>query len=270
MTLPSTTSSSRTASSQHPRAPPTSLERSRCKRCHPYLACRSRSTGAPSSRDDHGFVRIDVDRWSPDLKERIKIPDTALADGSRASFSRWFDWSNTIQDDVIAAFLWISPSRIRSSIFKGNPVDPATIDSLTFKSSTGVSNTFKQGEHSGEHMLRGSRVVPTQAEPINKNLYYTLESVMVRGSDVVNRAQQRYFPATEPNWTVQVRYFFVDFTARDAFFGFPIGSAVKLVEPDGTVAKKRSGQARISGSALSRAANIRSAPWAQAFHRRRP
>jgi hypothetical protein len=188
--------------------------------------------------DDHGFVRIDIDRWSPDLKEHIKIPDTALGDGSRASFSRWFDWSNTLQDDVIAAFFVDFPISYTFVDLQGNVVDPATIDSLTFKSSTGVSNTFKKGEHSGEHMLRGSRVVPTQAGPINKNLYYTLESVKVRGSDVVNRAQQRYFPATEPNWTVQVRYFFVDFTARDAFFGFPIGSAVKLVEPDGTVEKK--------------------------------
>jgi hypothetical protein len=182
--------------------------------------------------DDHGFVQIEIDRWSPDLKERIGIPDTALADGSRASFSRWFDWSNTLEDDVIAAFFVDFPIAYTFVDLQGNPVDPATIDSLTFKSSTGVSNTFKQGEHSGQHMLRGSRVVPTQAGPINKILYYTLESVKVRGSDVVNRAQQRYFPATESDWTVQVRYFFVDFNARDAFFGFPIGSAVKLVYPD--------------------------------------
>ena len=105
--------------------------------------------------DDHGFVRIDIDRWSPDLKERIKIPDTALADGSRASFSRWFDWSNTLQDDVIAAFFVDFPIAYTFVDLQGNPVDPATIDSLTFKSSTGVSNTFKQGEHSGEHMLAG-------------------------------------------------------------------------------------------------------------------
>jgi hypothetical protein len=185
--------------------------------------------------DDHGFVHIEIDRWTQKLKERIEIPDTMLPDGSRASFARWFGWSNTLEDDVTAAFFVEFPIAYTFIDLQGNPIDPATVDSLTFKSSTGVSHTFKQGEHTDQHMLRGSRVVPTQAGPINKNLYYTLESVMVNGSDVVNRAQQRYHPATESAWTVQLRYFFVDFTARDAFFGFPIGSALKLVNPDGNV-----------------------------------
>jgi hypothetical protein len=185
--------------------------------------------------DQHGFVHIEVDRWSQDLKERIEIPDTMLPDGSRANFARWFGWSNTLQDDVTAAFFVEFPIAYTFIDLQGNPIDPATIESLTFKSSTGVSHTFEQGEHTDQHMLRGSRVVPTQAGPINKELYYTLESVMVRGSNVVNRAQQRFHPATESNWTVQLRYFFVDFNARDAFFGFPIGSALKLVNPDGHV-----------------------------------
>ena len=186
--------------------------------------------------DDHGFVRIDIDRWSPKLKEHIEISGNRASGWiAMRSFARWFGWSNTLQDDVTAAFFVEFPIAYNFIDLQGNPIDPATVDSLTFKSSTGVSHTFKQGEHTDQHMLRGSRVVPTQAGPINKNLYYTLESVMVNGSDVVNRAQQRYHPATESAWTVQLRYFFVDFNARDAFFGFPIGSAVKLVNPDGDV-----------------------------------
>jgi hypothetical protein len=185
--------------------------------------------------DDHGFVHIEIDRWTQDLKERIEIPDIMLPDGSQASFARWFGWSNTLQDDVTAALFVEFPIAYTFIDLQGNPIDPATVDSLTFKSSTGVSHTFEQSEHTDQHMLRGSRVVPTQAGPINKELYYTLESVMVRGTNVVNRAQQRYHPATESAWTVQLRYFFVDFSARDAFFGFPIGSAVKLVNPDGHV-----------------------------------
>jgi hypothetical protein len=191
--------------------------------------------------DDHGFVRIEIDRWSPKLREHIEIPETRFPDGSHARFARWFGWSNTIQDDVTAAFFVDFPVAYTFIDLQGNPIDPATIDSLTFKSSTGVSHTFKQGEHTDQHMLQGSRVVPTQAGPLNKNLYYTLESVMVNGSDVVNRAQQRYFPATESHWTVQLRYFFVDFNARDAFFGFPIGSAVKMVYPDSSVEVEKFG-----------------------------
>jgi hypothetical protein len=196
--------------------------------------------------DDRGFVSMEIDRWSEDLKGRMEIPDATLPDGSRARFARWFGWSNTLKDDATAAFFVDFPIAYSFVDLQGNPVDPGTVDSLTFKSSTGVAHTFEQGEHTVQHMLPGSRVVPTQAGPINKEIYHTLESVMVRGSNVVNRAQQRYLPANESNWTIQLTYFFVNFTARDAFFGFPIGSAVKMVYPDGSVEEEKFG----SGSSL--------------------
>jgi hypothetical protein len=188
--------------------------------------------------DDRGFVSIQIERWSPKLKERIDVPDVTLPDGSRARFARWFGWSDAIHDDVIAAFFVDFPISYTFIDLQGNPVDPAMVSSLTFRSSTGVSHTYEQAQHLDQQLLQGSRVVPTQAGALNKNLYYTLENVMVNGSNVVNRAQQRYHPATESNWTIQLRFFFVDFSSRDAFFGFPIGSAVKLVYPDGQIAQE--------------------------------
>ncbi len=188
--------------------------------------------------DDHGFVRITIDRWSPKLKERIEIPDITLPDGSRARFARWFGWSDALYDDVTAAFFVDFPIAYTFIDLQGNTIDPAMVESLTFRSSTGVSHTFEQTQHGDQHLLQGSRVVPTQAGALNKELYYTLENVMVRGSNVVNRAQQRFHPATESDWTIQLRFFFVDFSSRDAFFGFPIGSAVKLVYPDGNIERE--------------------------------
>ena len=196
--------------------------------------------------DDHGFVRMEIDRWSQNLKERMEIPDTTLPDGSQVRFARWFGWSSTIKDDATAAFFVDFPIAYKFIDLQGNPVDPEMVESLTFKSSTGVTHTFERGEHTVQHMMPGSRVVPTQAGPINKKIYHTLESVTVRGSNVVNRAQQRYLPADETNWTIQLRFFFVNFTARDAFFGFPIGSAVKMVYPDSSVEEKKFG----SGASL--------------------
>ena len=218
---PSMTSSSRAASSRPPRAPAGSRGRSTCKRCRPCLACRSPSMGAPSSpmstgssasrstaglRISRSASRSRTPRFRT-ARERVSLAGSDGPTRSRTTSPPHFSWSSPI------AYTFID--------LQGNPIDPATVESLTFKSSTGVSHTFEQGEHTDQHMLRGSRVVPTQAGPINKELYYTLESVMVSGSNVVNRAQQRYHPATESDWTVQLRYFFVDFNARDAFFGFP-------------------------------------------------
>ena len=57
---------------------------------------------------------------------------------------------------------------------------------------------------------------------------------MVDGANVVNRAQQRFFPHRHRDVGVPLLLYSARFMARDALLGFPIGSGVRLRHPDGS------------------------------------
>jgi hypothetical protein len=63
---------------------------------------------------------------------------------------------------------------------------------------------------------------------------YAVDDVTTRGTSVVHRAQQRFFPSRRQDVTVPLLLFDVRFGARDALFGNRAGSAIKLEYPDGT------------------------------------
>ena len=58
-------------------------------------------------------------------------------------------------------------------------------------------------------------------------MHYAAERVLVAGSNVVNRGQQR-FPAQTRVIELRLLLFQVRVTVRDALLGFPIGSAIRL------------------------------------------
>jgi hypothetical protein len=52
---------------------------------------------------------------------------------------------------------------------------------------------------------------------------------------VVSQAQQRFYVDQEDLWTIQVLLYSARFNARDALFGFPIGTGILMEYPDGDV-----------------------------------
>jgi hypothetical protein len=83
--------------------------------------------------------------------------------------------------------------------------------------------------------LHMSRQISTQSGPETKYLYYTVEQVMVGGSNVVIKSRSKFFPQTEHAWTIPLMFYSARFQSKDAFFGFPIGKQLKVVAPDGEV-----------------------------------
>ena len=59
--------------------------------------------------------------------------------------------------------------------------------------------------------------------------------MMVDGSNVVNRGQQRFVPGKQRDVSISVLFFQATFSVRDTLFGFPLGSAIRLRFPDGRV-----------------------------------
>jgi hypothetical protein len=64
-------------------------------------------------------------------------------------------------------------------------------------------------------------------------LTYQLRNVTVDGVNVVNEGQQRFKVRRNARWTMKLQMHDLSVVARDALFGFPIGSGVRVTYPMG-------------------------------------
>lgn len=174
--------------------------------------------------DSGGRVRINV---TSELRRELKVLDTPVAPGVQARLDRFYPGRNIV---AIAFYHQVRPNFID---LQGNKVDPADVDSMVVKGIHGSEHTFRKGE---ARWLQVSRVVARRNNRLrSKSLRYTVEKVRIKGANVVNAGQQRFRPSETPRFPVQVLLYAARFKTRDAFFGFPLGSAVRLTFPDGRV-----------------------------------
>jgi hypothetical protein len=123
--------------------------------------------------------------------------------------------------------------RVDFTFHDGDSVQAANdFDSLTVRSSVGEVKVIQPGE---TPWFQAQRVVPRNGALEVKDLYWTIQSLDRHGSNVVNRSQQRFTPATERHVAVDLLYYTAKFRARDAFLFNPRGSAIDLTFPDGHV-----------------------------------
>jgi hypothetical protein len=113
----------------------------------------------------------------------------------------------------------------------GSPIDPAQIQSMTVKSSTGALRTLSPTEPSE---LQGQRVIPLNGTLQVKEIYWTIQEVRYAGTSVVNASQQRFSPARTQQVPIQLLFYDVHVHIRDGFFHWGQGTAVALTYPDGT------------------------------------
>jgi hypothetical protein len=209
-----------------------------------------------TSRD--GTLRIVPGDWT-ELRRRLRVP-TVWRDGTRIRFSRWvgrIDRTGPPSHDleVAAAFDVDYPVRFRFVDPGGNQVPYERIARVELRGATGTVVSVTGRRLRDPVLLWGSRVVTLHAGPNQKEIYYRLQSVRMRGANVVNQAQQRYVPATERSVDVQLLFFDAHVVVRDALLGFPVGRAVRVRFPDGTRERHPLG--------AGRAVTIRSLPRGQ-------
>jgi hypothetical protein len=156
--------------------------------------------------------------------------------GVRAEFLRWQDGRRTLRRSIDgftgvhqlrAAYAVTKRTRFVFVTPQGSHVDPRTIDSASLLRSDGRHVVLRSLT---PQWLAARTVAPGH---IFRTLrfHYALESVTASGSNVVNRGQQRFLPGGRVE--VSVLFYRVHLRARDAFFGFPIGSSVSVTYPDG-------------------------------------
>ena len=177
---------------------------------------------------------VDGHRFKADGDGRAHLPsrargspralDTEIAPGVRARFDRWY------QGRRIAAINLYHRVRARFVDQSGNSIDPRAVASVTLRGSDGGRHVLA-GERS--LWLQGNRVVPESEGRRSTALRYAAEKVLVAGSNVVHRGQQRFMPAANPTIQLRLLLFAVRVTVRDALLGFPIGSQIRLRYPNG-------------------------------------
>ena len=170
---------------------------------------------------------------------------------ARATFIRWdngiFEAGRNVtlpRDSVIGAGFNVEQLVTPTFVdLEQHPVSARRVSTVTFKSSYGTTESF--GEPLGgvkPVWVQASQVVrrPTGLEA--KKISYVLESVMIDGSNVVNRGQQRFLVNRE-GWNLKLLLYDARFQAVDALFGFPLGTGVTLEYPDGHTKLLRFGAA---------------------------
>jgi hypothetical protein len=104
------------------------------------------------------------------------------------------------------------------------------ITEYTLRSSTGEVHTYTDLD---AVWLLGSRVLRGPDGLEEREIYYSVDSVLVAGSSVVNRSQTKFFPDERAVVRVPLLAFGVDVYVVDRLFRFPVGDRVTLRGPSG-------------------------------------
>jgi hypothetical protein len=158
-----------------------------------------------------------------EIPDAVKPASKRLSDGHIAKFDRWYGPEVMTYDDLYRM-------KFDFRDLGDKLVDPHLVNEMTLKSRTGVRTTVKQGQ---SVWLQASRVVPFTGELVSKDIDYQVESAFVDGTNVVNRAQQRFAPRKGQQLSVQLLFYSLKVVTKDALLGFPVGSAVDLKYPSG-------------------------------------
>ena len=129
---------------------------------------------------------------------------------------------------VTAAFglqQWVLPRLVDQA---GNTVDPSRVSSITVKSDTGQFITMSPSSPS---LLDVSRPALRHGALAVLPVSYSLQSVIVRGANVVDAGRQTFRPDADVTFVTQFRNLVI--TGHDALFGNAMGTAAIVTFPDG-------------------------------------
>jgi transposase InsO family protein len=193
--------------------------------------------GKRFTSDENGVARLDVTEAGDYDLEVLLSPDTEVSPDTRVTFDRWKDEFQpqrtvTIRGDVSmeAGFSISHPVSQTFIDLDDNPVEMTRIDTLTLQGTDGSKFTFDDGQ---ERWLRSGRIARRREGLELTPIQYSVESVIISGSNVVNRYQQRFFVEPGDVWSIRLLLYYATIRAEDALFGSPIGTGIRLEYPDG-------------------------------------
>ena len=125
-----------------------------------------------------------------------------------------------INSGLTPAFAGYHQVRFRFVDPRGKPVNSKRIAFVRLRSGTGTTRRVTGRD---PVWLPAERIVPLEGGLSRKSVEWSVQSVMVDGSNVVNRGQQRFVPGEQRDVSISVLFFQATFSVRDTLFGFPLG-----------------------------------------------
>ena len=119
---------------------------------------------------------------------------------------------------------------LKFSDLEGFPVDPSRISAISIRSIQGDIFNLQPGD---TPWLPASRTTRTQNGLEETDLLYSVNSVTIDGSNVVNSAQQRFYAKLDDTWSISLLLYSMHITARDALFASRTGTSVEVIFPNG-------------------------------------
>ena len=188
--------------------------------------------------DQQGVARIEVDRVGDYPLEILPIASNNT--DSRIEFSRWLDEVFTPHRKVTIPLR--GPLHVGFNVYKrvsqryldleSKPVDSGRVTSLLLKSSQGMALKLTDNQ---SRWMQASSVARRTTGLEETKIQYSVDSVLVDGSNVVNQSQQRFYVQANDVWPIQLLLYTARFQARDALFKFPLGSGIHIEHPGGRI-----------------------------------
>ncbi|MEV0325467.1 endo-1,3-alpha-glucanase family glycosylhydrolase [Micromonospora echinospora] len=191
--------------------------------------------GSTVRSDSHGRIAVRVRNFLG-LEDRIEVASAAVSPDRRVVFDRFRGSPDAGVHRVVEVGLR-TVRRVSWSFVErlGTPVPVERITTMRLRSSTGEIHQLSGADLSRPRWVAESR---TQQGPLglaSKQLYYVVDSVVVDGTSVVNRAAQRFVPWDRQEWVIELLFFKVTFSAADMIFSRQAGDGVVLTRADGRV-----------------------------------
>jgi hypothetical protein len=208
--------------------------------------------------DREGIARIPSPR-SEEL-ELTLATEQVERDGVRAKFSRWGD------DVFTPSRTFVMPSSgnkemelgfdieylvsLRYQDQDGAPVGSSKITSVEVGNSVGAR--FAIDPPTAAVWVPGARVIRTVEGLQLSEIPYSVRSVVVDGSNVVNEGQQVFQAEAHARWDVELLFYDAAITVEDRFFGFPTGATIDLTYPDGHTVQHKLNDGAVTVTGLPR------------------
>lgn len=194
--------------------------------------------GEPFYSDEAGVAVGEVKMPGVYDLELLPLPEPASEEDALIEFERWADSVFTPRRDVNlkgdkTLYAGFSRSYLIGQTFvdlEGEPFDPDRIGALTIKSSYGARYTYSDGR---PRWRTANRIARLSNGLEATEIQYSIESVIVDGTNVVNQNQQRFFVDGPTTWNIELLLYNAAIRSKDAFFGFSLGDGVRVDYPDG-------------------------------------
>ena len=114
----------------------------------------------------------------------------------------------------------------------GAPVDPQRVESLLIANDRG--EVMQPGATEPTWLIE-NRIMRVGGQLSSVPIEYRLQEVGVRGSNVVDRGRLHFSPdGAIDTWVVPLLLYSLTISGQDALFGYPVGTSVQLVHPNGS------------------------------------